>query len=197
MCNLYRLDPSQKVFDFTAEEIQQFNVPLDIYPNYPGIVIESGQPKAMNWGFPARLKHMKPTSKPKPVNNTRDDKLRTFFWRDSFERRRCLIPVSQWAEAWGKPGAMTKTWYSLPDTDAFAVAGIWRHSDEWGLCYSMVMTDANMQMAEAHDRMPVILAPDDYQQWTHGTPDEAFALVQTWQAPLVVDATDELWSVKR
>lgn len=100
MCNLYRLDPSQKVFDFTAEEIQQFNVPLDIYPNYPGIVIESGQPKAMNWGFPARLKHMKPTSKPKPVNNTRDDKLRTFFWRDSFERRRCLIPVSQWAEAW-------------------------------------------------------------------------------------------------
>jgi putative SOS response-associated peptidase YedK len=136
---------------------------------------------------------MKPTSKPKPVNNARDDKLQSFFWRDSFEKRRILIPVSQWAEPQGDPGQMTKTWYGLPEQDEFIVAGVWRPTDEWGDCYSMVMTTACEQMMEVHDRMPVILDPKDYDQWTQGTPDEAFALVKTYDGLLTVDATNEAW----
>ena len=47
-----------------------------------------------------------------------------------------------------------------------AAAGVWRDSDEWGRCYSMVMTEAAGPAADCHDRMPVILAPDDYGTWT-------------------------------
>lgn len=189
MCNLYRLNPDQKIFDLGGA-----NVPAEIYPNYPGIVVESGTAHTMNWGFPVRLKNMKPTSKPRPVNNARDDKLRiSHLWRDSFEHRRCLIPVSQWAEAQGTPGAMTKTWYGLPGAAAFMVAGLWRPTDEWGDCYTMVMTDSSPQMAEVHDRMPVILRTEDCDLWTQGTPEAAFELVRTWTGPLAVDATDERW----
>lgn len=42
--------------------------------------------------------------KPKPVNNARADKLDGFFWRYSFAERRCLIPLTAWAEAGGAEG---------------------------------------------------------------------------------------------
>lgn len=46
----------------------------------------------------------------------------------------------------------------------FAMAGLW---DTWGDLYSctIITTVANELMAPIHDRMPVILAQDDYAQW--------------------------------
>jgi hypothetical protein len=58
---------------------------------------------------------------------------------------------------------MTRTWYALHGADLFAVAGIWRSSDEWGDVYSMVMVDGCPQMSEVHDRMPVILRLEHYE----------------------------------
>jgi putative SOS response-associated peptidase YedK len=107
--------------------------------------------------------------KPKPVNNAREDKLGTAFWRASFEHRRCLIPVTAWAEAEGAKGAMTRTWYSLAGDEVFAAAGVWRPTEEWGQAYSMVMVDGCPQMADVHDRMPVVLARTDWEQWLAGT----------------------------
>jgi hypothetical protein len=68
----------------------------------------------MIWGFPLQLKgkHGQPL-KPKPVNNTRADKLGSNFWYNSFEQRRCLIPLTAWAEAEGPTRAKTRTWLSL------------------------------------------------------------------------------------
>lgn len=49
----------------------------------------------MLWGFPLVLKSRVTGAplKPEPVNNAREDKEGTAFWRDSFANRRCLIPV--------------------------------------------------------------------------------------------------------
>lgn len=151
----------------------------------------------MTCGFPRRHKTMKPTLKPLKVNNARDDKLDTSFWKDSFTNRRCLIPVTAWAEAEGETGKMTKTWYSLPENELFAVAGIWRPTVEWGDAYSMVMTEACSQMVEVHDRMPIILDTDQWDQWMLGSPNEAKELVPSYDCPLVCDRTDELWSKRR
>ncbi len=148
----------------------------------------------MTWGFPLILTGKQGQRlKPKPVNNAREDKLGTAFWRDSFARRRCLIPVSAWAEAEGEKGRMTRTWYSLAGSDLFAVAGIWRPTQEWGDAYSMVMVDGCAQMADVHDRMPVILAKDDWQAWLESPPETAFALCRTCPDLLVVDRTTQTW----
>jgi putative SOS response-associated peptidase YedK len=135
--------------------------------------------------------------KPKPVNNAREDKLGTAFWRASFEHRRCLIPVTAWAEAEGAKGAMTRTWYSLAGDEVFAAAGVWRPTEEWGQAYSMVMVDGCPQMADVHDRMPVVLARTDWEQWLAGTPADAFALCRTCSSELEVDRTPELWAAGR
>jgi putative SOS response-associated peptidase YedK len=197
MCNLYRMTSS------TAEIANLFGRPADaganfaaeVYPGYPGLVVEGGSVRAMSWGFPLVLKSKRTGAplKPKPVNNTREDKLHTAFWRDSFAKRRCLIPVTAWAEAEGAKGSMTRTWYSLPDQEVFAVTGVWRPTAEWGDAYSMVMVDGCEQMADVHDRMPTILAREDWSRWTDGAPEDAFALCRVWQAPLKIDRTVEPW----
>jgi len=152
--------------------------------------------EGMSWGFPMRLKGMKPGSKPRPVNNARADKLDSFMWRYSFEERRCLIPVSAFAEAEGEKGAKTKTWFSLPDEPIFAVAGLWRDTEEWGLAYTMVMTEACIHVANVHDRMPVILRRDDWQDWLDGPPDDARILCRPYPDPMVVNRTSERWNAR-
>mgnify|MGYP000703429229 CR=1 FL=1 len=164
----------------------------------PPPVVAEGEARVMTWGFPLVLKGKSGQPlKPKAVNNAREDKLSTAFWRASFERRRCLIPVSAWAEAEGAKGAMTRTWYSLAGDEVFAVAGIWRPTEEWGQAYSMVMVGACAQMADVHDRMPVVLARSDWEQWLAGTPAEAFALCQTCSSELEVERTPERWAARR
>ena len=199
MCNLYKMRRSaaEVAHLFGARADTGANFGEEVYPGYPGLVVAEGVARTMTWGFPLRLKTMKPTSKPKAVNNARDDKLMTPMWKASFERRRCLIPVTQWAEAEGPAGKMTRTWYSLHGSELFAVAGIWRWSEEWGDVYSMVMVDGCPQMSEVHDRMPVILRTEHYAQWTEGGPAEALALVRTCDGGLVVDRTPEPWFKRR
>lgn len=198
MCNLYRMtkNASEVAAWFDAVEASQgANVGAEVYPGYPGLVVAEGAVKAMTWGFPLVLTGKQGQKlKPKPVNNARADKLGAFFWRHAFESRRCLIPLTGWAEAQGARGRMTRTWLSLPDTLLFAAAGVWRQSDEWGACFAMVMTDSEgSEAAAVHERMPVLLAPDAYADWLGGPPDAALALCQPWPGPLAIERTAERW----
>ena len=198
MCNLYRMtrtvDEVAKLFG-VRNEAAGTNLGAEVYPGYQGVVIENGQLRQMNWGFPLQMKGAKgQLLKPKPVNNARTDKLDSFFWKSSFERRRCLIPLTGWAEAQGPKGAMTRTWLSIPGAEEFVVAGLWRSSDEWGDVYSMVMTDAAGPAAQIHRRMPVVLRPEDYPVWLVSKPDEALSLCRPWSGDVSIDRTDKPWS---
>ena len=202
MCNLYTVRKSvAEVADlFGVRTPAPSNAPEDVYPGYPGLVVrqQDGERvmQSMTWGFPYRPKTMKPTSKPIAVNNARSDKLSEFMWRYSFQERRCLIPVTEFAEAEGEKGSKTRTWFSLPDHDVFAVAGIWKDTDEWGPAYSMVMTEACIHVQDVHDRMPVILRRESWGDWLDGPPDSAKLLCQPYPANMVVRRTADPW-VKR
>jgi len=79
MCNLYRMtktaDEVAKLFD-AVNAAAGTNLGVEIYPGYPGLVLESGHLRQMNWGFPLQVKGAKGQPlKPKPVNNARTDKL--------------------------------------------------------------------------------------------------------------------------
>jgi len=205
MCNLYRMSKSQsEVADFFRDIVPGLTVPAagnapeEIYPGYPGLVLAEGSLRQMVWGFPLAMTGAKGQAlKPKPVNNARTDKLSGPFWSASFRTRRCLIPATGWAEAEGPKGAMTRTWLSSPDQPIFAMAGIWRWSAEWGEVYSMVMTDACVAMAGLHTRMPVLLAPGDWDRWLDGSPAEALPLCRPWPGELLLARTDQPWAARR
>ena len=93
-------------------------------------------------------------------------------FRDSFESRRCLIPVRGFFE-WQHVGGRKIPWYiRLRDEDIFSLAGIW---DTWAMkggitlqTFSIVTTRANELMEEIHNtrkRMPVILPSSVEKLW--------------------------------
>lgn len=201
MCNLYRMTKG------TAEVANLFrgvvggtgNYASEVYPGYPGLVMTATKElRSMVWGFPLVLKGKNGQPlKPKPINNARADKLDGFMWRYSFQERRCLVPVTAFAEAEGEKGAKTRTWFSLPPEDSsegvFAVAGLWRDTPEWGPAYTMVMTEACIHVADVHDRMPVILRRSDWGDWLDGPPDHATLLCRPYPDLMVKERSDESW----
>ena len=74
------------------------------------------------------------------------------------------------------------------------MAGLWRPTDAWGDAYAMVMVDACAQMAQVHDRMPVIVRAHDWPIWLGSDSDAAFGLCRTWNDALTVDRTRQRWS---
>jgi putative SOS response-associated peptidase YedK len=200
MCNLYKMTKTvaevAKLFGAVADA--PGNAGDTVYPGYPGIVVapDGGglRVRQMVWGFPLTLKGKNGQPlKPKPVNNCRTDKLDSFMWRYSFQERRCLIPVTAFCEAEGEKGAKTRTWFSLPDEELFAVAGVWRDTAEWGAAYSMVMTEACEHVAGVHDRMPAILPREDWADWLDGPPDAAGLLCRPYELGMTVLRTEEPW----
>ena len=206
MCNLYTLDRQMDdVAKYFGAHNNAGNTPAgEVYPQYPGAVIrntEHGRElTGMTWGWPLAMKgkHGQPL-KPRPVNNTRTDKLLSAFWKSAAIRssQRCLIPVTAFAEAVGPRGQMKRTWLSVPDEETFICAGIWRDSIEWGNVYSMVMTDARHDLLHVHDRMPVILSPNAYETWLTAPIEEAIKLCVAWPKPLHENSTQELWGKRK
>lgn len=154
--------------------------------------------QSMVWGFPLRLKTMKPKAKPKPVNNIAD--LNKSMWVGLARKPewRCLIPVTAFAEAEGAKGSKTRTWFTVRGQPTFAWAGLWRDSAEWGPVYSGVMTECNEAIRPVHDRMPVLLHADEYDRWLRGSFDDLVALQDRCFPDDLIEMTrtDELW-VKR
>ena len=206
MCNLYRMSKSaDEVAHFFAAIAQDMavapggNAPELVYPGYPGTVVAEGSVQQMVWGFPLQRKGAKGQPlKPKPINNARADKLGSSFWKPSFEARRCIIPVSAFAEAEGLAGGKTRTWFTPPEADGlFAIAGFWRDSAEFGRAYTMIMTQACETVACVHDRMPVILPEDNWQTYLTAEPRDAYALCRPYAGEMRVDRTDEPWAGRR
>jgi len=179
------------------------NAPEEAYPGTPGTVVreESGERvmQSMTWGFPLRLKSMSPTAKPKPINNIAD--LQKPMWKGLASKAhwRCLIPLAAFAEAEGPKGAKTRTWFNVKGQPMFAAAGLWRVSDEWGPVYSMVMTDCNEAIRPIHDRMPVLLMPDDYATWLHGDFETAVSFQRRCFPDELIEMTRtaDLWVKRR
>ncbi len=89
--------------------------------------------------------------------------------RAAFKRRRCLIPADGFYE-WQRTDKGKQPYFvHLRDGSPFAMAGLWEFwegPDGSALeSCTILTTGANELMAPLHNRMPVIVAPEDYQDW--------------------------------
>jgi len=124
-------------------------------------------------------------------------------YRAAFRRRRGLVVADGFYE-WqkveqtlplgtgktsrrGKGGAKKQPYFfHMNDDRPFAFAGLWEtwESPDGSFLDSatILTTDANDLMRPVHDRMPVILAPDNYARWLDPAvePEEATALLEPY-----------------
>ena len=122
-----------------------------IRPTLPGVVMLADSGEMMRWGFHRPFANA--------VTNARSDKLDSPMWREAFELRRCVIPLSSWYEYSGPQGRKQAHEFTSRNGGLLWAAGIWEKNENLGRCYSMIMTDANDFVSKIHDRMPVLL-PD-------------------------------------
>jgi putative SOS response-associated peptidase YedK len=83
--------------------------------------------------------------------------------------RRCLIPASGFFE-WKKVGKRVQPFYvTVRHQELFSFAGLWetwqKSADEIITSCSILTTKANDLVVRIHDRMPVIISPEEYDKW--------------------------------
>ncbi|HZL25576.1 MAG TPA: SOS response-associated peptidase [Acidobacteriaceae bacterium] len=107
-------------------------------------------------------------------------------FRDAFKRHRCLIPATGFYE-WKKVGAGKQPYHiGMIDGAPFAFAGLWSSwknpEGEWMDTYTVVTTTPNELAAKVHNRMPVILAAEDYARWLDVAQPNAGELLRPYPA---------------
>ncbi|AFY30697.1 SOS response-associated peptidase [Calothrix sp. PCC 7507] len=90
-------------------------------------------------------------------------------FRAAFRRRRCLVVADGFYEWQRQPGKKQPFYFSLQDGQPFGFAGLWERwqspSGEEITSCTILTTTANELLQPIHDRMPVIVAPKDYNLW--------------------------------
>lgn len=102
-------------------------------------------------------------------------------FRAGFQKRRCLIPADGFYE-WDRKGQTKQPYYySHPQGEVLALGGLWESwqaPDGTLLRTTTIITTAdNAEVAPIHDRMPLILDPNNYHSWLEGSVDQVLALI--------------------
>jgi len=90
-------------------------------------------------------------------------------FKPAFAHRRCLIPANgfyEWVKKGDSPGPRL---FELPERELLAFAGLWESwQDPQGAnihTCTIITTNANKYVEPVHERMPVILRPEDEELW--------------------------------
>jgi putative SOS response-associated peptidase YedK len=129
--------------------------------------------------------------------NARDDRIQSAAsYREPFKQWRCLVPATGWYE-WQKIDAKTKQPYHFqPTAKPFAFAGVY---DSWNgkgvapdvTSFSIVTTAAAPSTAAYHDRMPVVLEEDQFEDWMRLPPEAAAEMMKPYGGAV------DVWPVGR
>jgi putative SOS response-associated peptidase YedK len=122
----------------------------------------------MRWGFIPRW-YKAPNDGPLLFNARSETVAEKPAFREAARARRCLIPATGFYE-W-KPGVVPKEpWFiARADGAAMVFAGIWQvwhgPEDQRLTTCAIVTAAAEGEISALHDRVPVVLEPDDWPSW--------------------------------
>ncbi len=193
MCGRFTLtaDPAE-----LQEAFPQFNVPQQMPPSYniaptqPIPVVPNDGRNAVDffvWGLiPSWAKD--PSFGNRLINARSETLGQKPSFRTAYKRRRCLILADGFYEWVKQPGSKSKIphYITLKDRKPFAFAGLWERwfSPDGSEIKSatIITTQPNVLVAKLHNRMPVILPPEDYARWIDPA-ERAPAALQALLAP--------------
>ncbi len=167
LASRFDLDPG-----FEIDDRPRFN----IAPTDPVVAIRRGdaghnEAGVLRWGLVPG--HWAEGKGQRPLINARAETVATQpAFRESFERRRCLIPADGFYEWRRDPEGKQPIWFSPsgePGGELFAFAGVWaqlKRRDEPPLVSCALITcTPNETVRSVHDRMPVVLTREAEPEW--------------------------------
>lgn len=183
MCGRYSLlNPNQLFLRFgTLNQLDELAANDDIRPTQFAAVVKTGRQAAlMRWGLiPSWAKD--PAIGQKMINARAEGLDQKPSFRKPLRRYRCLVPATSFFEWQPTSHGKIKYRFSLADGAMFGLAGLydtWRDpTGEPRETFTIITTEANQVVAEAHDRMPVILNPADEEVWLDPEEDDSLHLL--------------------
>jgi putative SOS response-associated peptidase YedK len=114
-------------------------------------------------------------------------------FRQALRRRRCLLAADGFYE-WQRVGKQKQPYrLTMRDQRPFGLAGLWETwkspDNETIVSCTILTTEANALVAPMHDRMPVIIGPEDYDRWldpARQDPDELKPLLRPYPSEAMV-----------
>jgi putative SOS response-associated peptidase YedK len=113
-------------------------------------------------------------------------------YRFSFKKKRCLVAADGFYE-WKKEGKAKQPYLiHREDGKPFAFAGLWstwKNPEQGGALvetFTILTTDANDLLRPLHDRMPVIVDPENFDLWLDPRQEDA-AVLQPLLVPHAVE----------
>ena len=119
-----------------------------------------------NWGYTFINSN---TQKKQMVINSRIETINSkLLFKDSFLKRKCVIPANGYFEWSQKEGEKKPYFIKLGDGELIYFAGVWRkekYNDDKRRVFSIITKSANKKINEIHDRMPVVLNANNAQDY--------------------------------
>lgn len=119
----------------------------------------------LKWGL---VPNWSPDGEPGPVNARAETVADKPTFAEPFRRRRCLVAADGFYEFQAVTGGKDPHHFRLRTGKPFAFAGVWdtwRGGDKPVHSCAIITTVPNELVGQVHDRMPVILRPEDYGLW--------------------------------
>jgi putative SOS response-associated peptidase YedK len=177
MCGRYRLSRRKQIIEEHFESVsgdEDWTPRYNVAPTQPVPIIRQ-HPKEprrdlslVRWGLiPSWAKDASGSAG--MINARSESAAIKPAFRDALKSRRCLIPADGFYE-WSRVGKTKQPYcFEVNEGELFAFAGLWeRWKDPYGnwiKSCSILTTTPNAMTAAVHDRMPVILNPDNYDLW--------------------------------
>ena len=177
MCGRYEIHahPEVVALQFGLEEAPQFKQSYNVCPGGEILIVRLNREghrvaRQNRWGRGSKL-----------ANVRGESLLERPAFRDAFRRWRCLVPASGFYE-WQAVARRKQPWHFRPtDAELFALAGITTFWD--GIrAVSLITTEPNKVTAPIHDRMPLIVAPEDYAEWLDTANEDARRFIRPYPA---------------
>lgn len=177
MCTRYSLmsppEAIRRLFDL--DTIEDFPPRYNIAPAAPVLIVRQNpvlrtarEAVLVRWGLiPAWVKD--PRDFATIINARSETAAEKPSFRGALRHKRCLIPASGFYEWTGAKGAKQPYSIQLKSGAPMALAGLYDHwlgADGSELeTMAILTTAANASMAAIHDRMPVLIAPEQFDRW--------------------------------
>jgi putative SOS response-associated peptidase YedK len=192
MCGRYSLDAPGRALAELLQLPSQPALPLryNIAPTQPVPVARDGaggrELVLARWGLVPHWAQ-DPSIGNRLINARSETVAEKPSFRDAFRKRRCLVPATGFYESLASPGGKQPFHFRLLGGRPFAFAGLWERWDKGAepveSC-TILTTEANAVVRPVHERMPVILRPEDFAGWLDplGNPAALQALLRPYPA---------------